>query len=50
MFGVYRVLAVIGDLLMTLDVDRPKESISIYRERVEPVHERLPALDDDDAG
>jgi adhesin transport system outer membrane protein len=46
-FGVYRVLAVIGDLLMTLDIDRPKESISIYRERVEPVHERLPAIDDD---
>ena len=46
-FGVYRVLAVIGDLLMTLDVDRPKESISIYRERVEPVHEGLPALEDD---
>jgi adhesin transport system outer membrane protein len=46
-FGVYRVLAVIGDLLMTLDVDRPKESISIYRDRVEPVHERLPTLDDD---
>ena len=28
-FGVYRVLAVTGDLLMTLDIDRPKESISI---------------------
>jgi adhesin transport system outer membrane protein len=45
-FGVYRVLAVTGDLLMTLDIDRPKDSISIYRERVAPVHERLP----DDAG
>jgi outer membrane protein, adhesin transport system len=42
-FGVYRVLAVIGDLLMTLDIDRPKESISIWRERQEPVHETLPA-------
>ena len=41
------MLAVIGDLLMTLDIDRPKESISIYRERVEPVHESLPTLDDD---
>jgi adhesin transport system outer membrane protein len=45
-FGVYRVLAVTGDLLMTLDIDRPKDSISIYRERIAPVHERLP----DDAG
>jgi len=44
-FGVYRVLAVIGDLLMTLDIDRPKESISIWRERQEPVHETLPTLD-----
>jgi adhesin transport system outer membrane protein len=41
-FGVYRVLAVIGDLLMTLDIDRPRESISIWRERREPVHETLP--------
>jgi adhesin transport system outer membrane protein len=46
-FGVYRVLTVIGDLLMTLDVDRPKESISIHRERIEPIHEPLPSLDDD---
>ena len=44
-FGVYRVLAVIGDLLMALDIDRPKESISIWRERQEPVHETLPTLD-----
>jgi adhesin transport system outer membrane protein len=44
-FGVYRVLAVIGDLLMTLDIDRPKESVSIWRERQEPVHETLPTLD-----
>jgi outer membrane protein, adhesin transport system len=41
-FGVYRVLAVIGDLLMALDIDRPKESISIYRRRQEPVHETVP--------
>jgi adhesin transport system outer membrane protein len=47
MFGVYRVLAVTGDLLTTLDIDRPKESISIWRERVDPVHERLPSLNDD---
>jgi outer membrane protein, adhesin transport system len=43
-FGVYRVLAVIGDLLMTLDIDRPKESISIWRARQEPVHETLPTI------
>jgi hypothetical protein len=36
---------VIGDLLMTLDIDRPKESVSIWRERQEPVHETLPTLD-----
>jgi adhesin transport system outer membrane protein len=46
-FGVYRVLAVIGELLITLDVDRPKESISIWRERVEPIHESLPSLNED---
>ncbi len=45
MFGVYRVLAVIGDLLMTLDIDRPKQSISIYRERKEPIDETVPATD-----
>jgi outer membrane protein, adhesin transport system len=44
-FGVYRVLAVIGDLLMTLDIDRPKESISIWRQRQEPVHETVPTID-----
>jgi adhesin transport system outer membrane protein len=44
-FGVYRVLAVTGELLMTLDIDRPKESISIYRKRQEPVHERVPTID-----
>jgi adhesin transport system outer membrane protein len=30
-FAVYRVLAVIGSLLNTLEVTRPKEEISIYR-------------------
>jgi adhesin transport system outer membrane protein len=44
-FGAYRVLAVIGDLLRTLNIDRPKESIDIYRKRKEPVHETLPASD-----
>ena len=32
-FAVYRVLAVTGDLLPTLDIDHPKESINIWRER-----------------
>lgn len=32
-FAVYRVLAVIGDLLPTLDIDRPKEGINIFREK-----------------
>jgi outer membrane protein, adhesin transport system len=44
MFGVYRVLAVTGDLLMTLNIDRPKQSIDIYRERKEPVHETVPTI------
>jgi adhesin transport system outer membrane protein len=46
MFGVYRVLAVDGDLLTTLNIDRPKQSIDIYRERKEPVHETVPASND----
>jgi adhesin transport system outer membrane protein len=41
-FGVYRVLAVTGDLLMTLNIDRPKQSIDIYRERKNPIHETVP--------
>ena len=32
-FAVYRVLAVTGDLLPTLDIDHPRESINIWRER-----------------
>ena len=32
-FAIYRVLAVTGDLLPTLDIDHPKESINIWRER-----------------
>ena len=31
-FAVYRVLAVIGDLLLTLDIDPPREGINIWRE------------------
>jgi len=38
-FAVYRVLAVIGDLLITLDIDAPKETIDIYRSRTEPIQE-----------
>ena len=30
-FAIYRVLAVVGELLNTLDVSRPREHISIYR-------------------
>lgn len=41
-FAVYRVLAVTGDLLVVLEIDRPKESINIYREREEELHEPLP--------
>jgi adhesin transport system outer membrane protein len=46
-FGVYRVLAVTGDLLTTLNIDRPKQSIDIYRERKEPIHETVPASTND---
>jgi hypothetical protein len=38
-FAVYRVLAVIGTFLNTLDIERPKEAINIYRLRPEPVRE-----------
>ncbi|MDH3660112.1 MAG: TolC family outer membrane protein [Alphaproteobacteria bacterium] len=33
-FAIYRVLAVTGDLLPTLDIDHPKESINIWRGRM----------------
>jgi outer membrane protein, adhesin transport system len=39
MFAVYRVLAVTGGLLATLDIDAPKEAIDIYRARREPIQE-----------
>lgn len=32
-FAIYRVLAVTGDLLPTLDIDSPKEGINIWRAR-----------------
>jgi adhesin transport system outer membrane protein len=38
-FAVYRVLAVTGGLLATLDIDAPKEAIDIYRARQEPIQE-----------
>lgn len=41
-FAVYRVLAVIGDLLMVMDLDPPKEAINIYRGRREAIHELPP--------
>ena len=41
-FAVYRVLAVIGDLLVALDVDAPQQAINIYRERQRPVREPVP--------
>lgn len=36
-FAVYRVLGVIGTLLETLSIDRPKQAISIYREPGDPI-------------
>ena len=38
-FAVYRVLAVVGDLLATLDIDAPKEAIDVYRAQREPIQE-----------
>jgi adhesin transport system outer membrane protein len=38
-FAVYRVLAVIGDLLATLEIDPPRETIDIYRAEEPPVRE-----------
>lgn len=36
-FAIYRVLAVVGTMLTTLDIDQPKQAISIYRERDEAI-------------
>jgi outer membrane protein, adhesin transport system len=41
-FAVYRVLAVIGTMLDTLDIERPKEAISIYRQPQEPPYPPAP--------
>ena len=32
-FAVYRVLAIVGDLLQTFDINRPKEGINIFRDK-----------------
>jgi outer membrane protein, adhesin transport system len=42
MFAVYRVLAVIGMMLDTLDIDRLKEAINIYREPEQPAYGTVP--------
>ena len=42
MFAVYRVLAVIGVMLDTLDIDRPKEAINIYRAGERPLYGTVP--------
>jgi outer membrane protein, adhesin transport system len=41
-FAVYRVLAVIGVMLDTLEIDRPKEAISIYRKPGAPGYATAP--------
>ena len=41
-FAVYRVLAVIGVMLDTLDIERPKEAINIYREPQPPAYPSPP--------
>ena len=41
-FAVYRVLAVIGMMLDTLDIDRPKEAINIYRKPTPPEYPATP--------
>ena len=41
-FAVYRVLAVIGTMLDTLEIERPKEAISIYRQPQAPLYPPAP--------
>jgi outer membrane protein, adhesin transport system len=41
-FAVYRVLAVMGVMLDTLDIDRPKEAINIYRRPERPAYGTVP--------
>jgi outer membrane protein, adhesin transport system len=41
-FAVYRVLTVIGLMLETLEIDRPKEAISIYRKPGPPGYATVP--------
>jgi len=40
-FAAYRVLAVVGTLLDALSIERPKQAISIYRERQEPARQSI---------
>ena len=42
-FAAYRVLAVVGTLLDALSIERPKQAISIYRERQEPARQSISA-------
>ncbi|HEX2479956.1 MAG TPA: TolC family outer membrane protein [Geminicoccaceae bacterium] len=42
-FAVYRVLAVIGAMLDSLEIDRPAEAISIYRDREQRIYGTAPA-------
>ena len=42
-FAVYRVLAVIGSMLDTLEIDRPAQAISIYRDREQRIYGTAPA-------
>jgi outer membrane protein, adhesin transport system len=41
-FAVYRVLAVIGSMLDTLEIDRPAQAISIYRDREQRIYGTAP--------
>ena len=42
MFAVYRVLAVIGAMLDSLEIDRPEQAISIYRDREQRLYGTAP--------
>jgi adhesin transport system outer membrane protein len=42
-FAVYRVLAVIGSMLDSLEIDRPAQAISIYRDRDQRIYGTAPA-------
>jgi adhesin transport system outer membrane protein len=42
-FAVYRVLAVIGAMLDSLEIDRPPQAINIYRDREQRLYETAPS-------